>query len=161
MGYREILLTLGAITIFSITTVSVSSHMVNNTEIIYENQATYLLYSYANSIIQQAKTREFDESTINSAVTDPSGFSLGKVVAESYPVNLDDVDDYHNLTTTINDEAIGPVSISVTMMFVDDSDLETAAGAETFYKRMVVTATNSYVSQPVQAVYIFAYQRNF
>ncbi len=162
MGYRELLLTIGAITIFSITTVSVSRHMVDNTEIIYEQQAAYLLYGYANSIIQQAKTREFDETTINAVATDATGFAnpMGKVSGETYPNQLDDVDDYNSLATTIDDEFIGQVSLAVNMIYVNDSDLNTAAGTTTFYKKMIVTATNGYVSQPVQAVYVFAYQKN-
>lgn len=162
MGYREMLLTLGAITIFSLTTVSVSRHMVDNTEIIYEQQAAYLLYQYANSIIQQAKTREFDETTINASVTDATGFAdpMGKGVGESYPVQLDDIDDYNALSITIDDEFIGQVAIAVNMIYVTDANLNAAAGTTTFYKKMTVTATNDYVSQPIRAVYVFAYQKN-
>ncbi len=162
MGYREMLLTLGAITIFSLTTVSVSQHMTDNTEIIYEQQAAYLLYGYANSIIQQAKTREFDETTINAVAAVAAGFAdpLGMEIGESYPNQLDDIDDYQALSEIIDDEYIGDVILTVSMFYVTDANLNTNAGIKTFYKKMIVTATNDYVSQPVRAVYVFAYQRN-
>lgn len=163
MGYREMLLTIGAITIFSITTISVSRHMVDNTGIVYEQQAAYLLYGYANSIIQQAKTREFDETTINAVVAVPAGLTnpmQDEGGIESYPNQLDDVDDYNGLTETIDDEFIGQVNLTVNMFYVTDTDLNTPSVTPTFYKKMIVTATNDYVSQPVRAVYVFAYQRN-
>ena len=164
MGYRELLLTIAAISIFSITNVSVSRHMVYSTEVLYENQGSYLLYNYANSIIQQAKTREFDEQTINLYPLLASGFSIGKAPVESYPNQLDDVDDYDYYqgvhAITLSDTALGTVTLSVEVDFVADTDLNTAILTPTFYKRMTVTASSPRVSQPVKAVYVFAYQRN-
>ena len=162
MGHRELLLTLGALVIFSITSFSINRNMIRNSDASYAQQAQFLAYNQAQELIEKAKTKAFAEEVIKGTVADTSGFIalLGTDVSESYPNQLDDVDDYNNVNVTVADSVIGNTTMTVTVDYVDLADLATPLSQKTFYKLMQVTVTNQYLSNPMFARYIFAYQKN-
>ena len=164
MGYRELLLTLGAMVVFGMTVISVNENVVNSTEAIYDQQVEYLAMMMAQKIIEEAKRKAFDENTINkeSSVTvstfSPSG-SLGPGGGESYPYDFDDVDDYNGLAVTDSSAGI-KMTIEVKVDYVAFPNLMTPVGSKQFYKLMVVTVKSPYLQKPIEAAHVFAYQKN-
>ncbi|NIV97468.1 hypothetical protein GWN42_32915 [candidate division KSB1 bacterium] len=161
MGQKELLLTLGAIAMFSIASLSINQLAGKNSEAVYGQQATLFVTKVAQRFIEQAKLKAFDETTvIGTPPVLPDDFSatLGPD-SESYP-NFDDMDDYHGLDRT-SSTSMGDVRVTITVIYVQDSDLDTPAlSPPTFYKKMTVTAQSAYLPQPVTAQYVFTFQKN-
>ncbi len=164
MGYRELLLTLGAITIFGLTMLGVNEHMISGTEGIYDQQAEYLAMNIAQKYIEEAKTKAFDEKSINkeSSITQNSftkNSSLGPDGGESYPYNFDDVDDFDGLAVTDTSTVIA-MDVLISVAYVRAANLTTPVTSKEFYKLMSVEVRNNYLQYPVRAVYVFSYQKN-
>jgi hypothetical protein len=158
MGQRELLLTIGAIIIFSLTSLSINQLSLRNSEAIYGQQAEFYAVSVAQRFIEEAKAKAFDENTITGTVSAPSGFSTLGPDTESYP-NFDDVDDFSGFSTT-DPSIIGTIvdSVAIAVSYVQEDLTETVS--HTYYKKMTVTAFSDYLNSPVQADYVFAYQKN-
>ncbi|MFQ5771795.1 MAG: hypothetical protein ACE5HX_14770 [bacterium] len=163
MGQRELLLTLGAIVIFSLTTLTVNRLTVRNSEAVYGQQAEFYALSVAQQFVEEAKVKAFDENTIaGNPISMPGGFTstpMGPGVSESYP-NFDDVDDFNGLTTTVTTK-MGPMSVNIAVDYVQDTNLDSIVNpTKTFYKKMTVTVQSAYLPNPVTARYVFAFQKN-
>ncbi|MFQ5601902.1 MAG: hypothetical protein ACE5HS_01385 [bacterium] len=162
MGQRELLLTIGAIVIFALTTLSVNRRNLSNTDAILQRQAEFLAVGVAQRFIEEAKVKAFDENTINgNPISMPSGFTgspLGPGEGESYP-NFDDVDDFNGLTTTVPTN-MGPMSVNVEVQYVHETKLDSVVSTKTFNKKMTVTVDCSYLNKPVALTYIFAFLKN-
>lgn len=161
MGQQELLLTLGAIVAFSIASLAINQNTVRNTEAVYQRQAEFYALSMAQRFIEEAKTREFDEKAINAPVGNPTQFinPLKKDGTEAYP-DFDDVDDFVDVPTTFTSD-LGTMTVAIAVSYVTDTNLDDAAGTRTFYKKMQVTVTTPYLTNPVVVRYVFAFQKNF
>lgn len=163
MGQRELLLALGAITLFSITSVTINRLSLRNSEAIYAQQAEFYAVSVAQQFVEEAKTKAFDElSIVGNPATMPSGFSptpMGPGVDESYP-NFDDVDDFNGYTTTLSTD-MGDMNVTIAVDYVSDANLDSVVSpVKTFYKKMFVTVQSDYLNSPVAVQYVFAFQKN-
>ncbi len=160
MGHQELLLTIGAIVTFSILNFTVSQHAVRNSDAIYSTQAEFYATSLAQRFIEEAKTKAFDKNTLTATADAVSDFtpSLGPEAGEVYP-NFNDVDDYDGLTRN-ESFTIDTMRVTITVFYVDETNLNTDAGTRKFYKKMRVSVQSSYLISPVRTDYVFAFQRN-
>ena len=163
MGQRELLLVLGAIILFGITMLSTNRYVRDQTESNIQREFEFYSISLAQSFIEEAKTKAFDEKVINGTVNTPGQLthwnSLGPDAGETHP-NFDDVDDYNGLTlidSTGRDEF--DVSIEVGYVLAE-TDPETMVNNRSWYKRMNVTIANPYLIQPIVLGYVYAYIQN-
>jgi hypothetical protein len=160
VGQQELLLTIGAIIVFGLSMVSTNMLMVEQTEAIYRQQAELYALSIAQGYIEEAKTKAFDEWSINTVVASPNVFTMpaNSGPGEIYPA-VDDIDD---LIIAPSDTMtnIGQMSVNLSFNYVDFGDLETAVGYKTYYKKMTVSVFNEYLVDTVKVDYIFAYQKN-
>ncbi len=163
MGQRELLLVLGAIILFGLTMLSTNRYVINQNESIIQREFEFYSISLAQSFIEEAKTKAFDEKVINAAVNAPNQLTtsnqLGPDAGETHP-NFDDVDDYDGLTLT---ESTGrdefDVSIAVGYI-LDETDPETIINSRSWYKRMNVTISNPFLIQPLVLGFVFSYLPN-
>ncbi len=162
MGQRELLLTLGAIAIFGLTTLSINRLALNNSTAIVNQQVELYALNLAQRLIEEAKTRAFDENVISSSPALPGGFTgtpMGKGGGESYP-NFDDVDDFNGLTRTEN-TPMGQMQITVAVNYVSEANLDSIVDpTRTFYKKMSVEVQSVALNHPVRAEYVFSFQKN-
>ena len=98
MHLGETLLVLGALVIFSITTLYLNDTKFDNDRKLMENEFRITAVGIAQSFLEEAQTMQFDEAIINESMEDvPDDFtavaSLGPDGGESYP-NFDDFDDF-------------------------------------------------------------------
>ncbi len=142
------------------TSLAINQNTVRNTEAVYQRQAEFYALSMAQRFIEEAKTKEFDEKAINTLVTSPTAFinPLKADGTEAYP-NFDDVDDFVEAPTTFVSD-LGNMTVNIAFTYVADTNLDVSAGTRTFYKRMQVTVTTPYLTNPVVARYVFAFQKN-
>ncbi len=164
MGSRELILTIGAIVIFSLTTLSINRLTLGNSEATINQQIELYALNLAQRFIEEGKTRAFDETTIaNTPASMPAAFGtppLTHGVSESYP-SFDDVDDFNGLTLT-EATPVGQMQVNVAVNYVSEANLDSVVNpTKTFYKKMTVTVTSDALAIPVRSEYVFAYQKNF
>ncbi len=164
MGHRELLLTLGAMVIFGLTSITVNQNIINSSEALYDQQVEYLAMNVAQKYIEEAKTKAYDHNTINKERTvtinsfaHPTG--MGHAGHESYPHGFDDIDDFNGLDIEDNSTGI-PMQVEVVFQYVEAGDLNTPVATRQYYKKMTVNVTNDYLPNEVVASYIFSYQKN-
>ncbi len=164
MGSRELLLTIGAITIFAVITTTVNRLMLFNSEAIVDQEVEFFAASVAQRFIEEAKTKAFDETTIvGNPLLVPAGFTLaplGPEPGEAYP-NFDDVDDFNGYTTTLA-TTLGDMTVNAAVNYVSEANLDSVVTlTNTFYKRMAVKVQSEYLDHAVSEVYVFTFLKNF
>ncbi|MEE4312815.1 MAG: hypothetical protein V2J62_13210 [candidate division KSB1 bacterium] len=160
MGQREMVLLLGAIFFFSMSTFSVNRFFVTSNEIVMRSEFDYYGISLAQKFIEEAKTRAFDATiafgTLNNVPGDfNSPYSLGHANNESYP-NFNDVDDYHNLRINV-DSGRTTYSVSAVVYYVNEYNPDQNVNYRTRLKKMVVTVSSPYMTSNVVMSHVFSY----
>lgn len=164
MGEREMMLVLGALMFFTVTSLSINRFCLTNSEFMMQTEFDYYAVSLAQGIIEEAKTRAFDvavEGTPPPLSSLPGAFTYPPSPRwdEHYP-NFSDVDDYHGLNLNINASVNGSLvsyNIRVVVGYVRETDLNTVVSYRTFHKKMTVTVTSTYLRAPVVLSHVFSY----
>lgn len=158
MGEREMILTLGAVFFFAMSSLSANRFLVDNSEVMWRSELEYNAISVAQSIIEEAKTRAFDVSTeTGTPANPPSDFTypLGPRYDEHYP-NFTDMDDYHGLSTTIS-TPYGNFLVQATVFYVLDTNPDQRVFYKTFYKKLTVTVSSDYIQNNIVMSHVFGY----
>lgn len=151
MGQQQLLLTIGAIVIFGISSLAVNQKMVRQSDAIYQQQATFFATAIAQQYIEEAKLLAYDENTITNSTANftPPG-NLGGP-------DFDDVDDLNDdPPVTLSD----PISMTVDFEVRYVTENLANINAEKFHKKLTVIVTSPYLTHPVTAEYVFAYHKN-
>ncbi len=164
MGEREMFLVLGAMLFFTMTSLSVNRFCLDNNQVMRQSEFEYYAISLAQGIIEEGKTRAFDVAV--EGATPPLSslpglftYPCGPRWDENYP-NYTDVDDYNGLNLTVTANVNGPkvnYTVRVVVGYVAETNLNTIVSYKTFYKKMIVTVTSSYISTPVVLSHVFSY----
>jgi hypothetical protein len=170
MGYQQLFLVLASVVLMSLLMLQINTNTVAGSEALQRLELEHTAIAIAQQFIEEAKSKRFDE--VSSSIPPsamPGGFnhwnSLGHGPTESYP-NFDDVDDYHNLTRTVyvNGASFDPAAtsgvpftVSIQVHYVNDSNPDLAVSQRTFFKRMTVTVSSSYIPNSVAVKHVFSY----
>lgn len=163
MGQRELILVLGALTIFGMTILTANRFIVSQTNEMLEHEFEYFAASLAQGYIEEAKNMAYDENVINNTPSSlPTGFtsagSLGPNGGENYG-DYDDVDDFDGYSETIN-SGRGDFEVNIVVVYVDPSDPDNPTSAKKYCKKMTVTVTNDMLDHPVILSQVFGYIKN-
>jgi len=165
MGKAELLILLGAIVIWGIFTLFVNETRFNNEISIMQSQFEISAVGIANSYLEEAKSKAFDEILLSSTPstlpdTLPDEFNspdnLGVDADEIYP-NFDDIDDFHNYTVSDTTSEGFVYIVSITVGYVATSDFGNFSAIRTFYKRMNVTISSPDLSNNLNLSRIYPY----
>ena len=162
MGNRELLLLLGAITIFGVLVSNTNRYMVEVKDVSMQREFTTYANSLAQSVIDEAKTKAYDGKVVGGSPPLPAGFTghgaLGPEPGEVYP-NFDDVDDYNGFTGA-DSLMLGDYSINVWVNYVNETTPDDSVHQKTFCKKMTVQVTSDYLNHPLETSYVFGYMKN-
>lgn len=164
MGHRELLLVLGAITLFGLTRLSTNRYMVGQNDAVWRREFETYALSLAESYIEEARAKAFFDETLNGgAPAVPAGFTdpdaLGPDGAEVYP-NFNDVDDFDRFAT-VDSTKRANFEVSIQVDYVEDTAPTVMVNYETRFKNMTVTVThNSFINVSFQLSYVFGYTSN-
>ncbi len=164
MGQRELMLVLGALTIFGLTTLTTSQYVASQNDAMLQHEFEYFAASLAQGYLEEAKQMAFDQNVVNNTPGSlPSGFtgagSLGPGGGESYGT-FDDVDDFNGHSETIS-SGPGDFIVNVGVGYVNEATPDsTMASTKSFYKKMTVTVTNDMLAYPVRVSHVFGYIKN-
>lgn len=145
------MLTLGAMMLLAFLVLRVNSTSITTSEMVTNSKMGILAISVANSYIDVAKKKAFDEAVMDTTKTDVllSDLTLpcGKEVGEVYP-NFDDFDDYNlkgvvlvDTTTLVNpthSTQATPFFITSDVFYISDTNPDSAAVGRTWNKKLVV-----------------------
>lgn len=166
----DLLYLMAGMVLFSILVTNTNTSFVRNSTMMVESEIEYSAITIAQSIIDEARTKAFDEILVGGSniLGDPetiqpaqipgsftSANSLGPEAGEVYP-NFDDFDDFNNLNIT-RSTGYGDFVISVSVFYVNPNNPTTNVGARTISKRIVVNVTNEFIPNGVTLNYIRTY----
>lgn len=163
MGLGQTMLTATFLVLLTIAAMNANKMIVDRDRDYYEQEAYKQAAILANALLSEIVTKDFDEYAASSdagyhPVTD---FSTSMGSGYSYYVNpggapdattpyrsisttyFNDIDDYDGYTRTATAGNLTGFLLSVSVYYVNSSDLETPASGRTYFKKIVVTVTNT------------------
>jgi hypothetical protein len=170
----NMMLTIGVIVLLTLFTLSANKIILQNKISSSESEYIITAIGLAQSVINEAKTKSFDEKVASGSVTSASQLtpsaSLGKETGES-PVQpdvsssstfqsyskFDDIDDYNGYTRSVSTPRAGGYTVNVAVSYVSETDPETSSSSQTYCKKMTVTVTSPFITIPVKLFYAFTY----
>lgn len=145
MNGGQMMITIGALMLLSIVILRVNTGNLNTHEVLIDSKVQILATSLANSIIEEAFTKEFDEynvlypAELLSNLTSVS--DLGPEGGESYP-NFDDMDDFNGLNIVKNIADADNYEISSKVEYVNPANPGIASPIRTWDKKITVKVTS-------------------
>ncbi|HEY6191649.1 MAG TPA: hypothetical protein VI215_04895 [Bacteroidota bacterium] len=181
----NIILAVGALIIFGTFLSSSNRLMMGNTQIAEQNEYYISAISLAQAVIDEAKTKAFDQKTVVDTATvaladsftvfnklGPEGVTENvpkpDVLVSAAPYTatspgykstykFNDIDDYDGYTRTVNTPRAEGFTIAVQVKYGDPTDPDVPLNYQTFCKRMKVTVTSPYMTDKVELSYAFTY----
>lgn len=106
--------------------------------------------SLGTSMLEKASNLAFDENSVEAAIAATSGFkavaSLGKDAGETTESTFDDIDDYHNYTSTDTLSSSATFRTKGKVEYVSIiSNVITVSATQTYAKRLTVEVTSDYL----------------
>ncbi len=163
MGLGQTMLTAAFLVLVTIAAMNANKMIVDRDASYYEHEAYKQAAVLANALLSEIVTKDFDAyaSSSDDGYADVTDFSTSMGSSYSYYVNpsgnpdsytpyrsmsttyFDDIDDYHGYKRTASAGNLTGFLLSVEVYYVDGSDLETPSASRTYFKKIVVTVTNT------------------
>jgi len=165
MASSETLLTIGALVLLSIFTLSLNSHMVQDHTAIYQSEQYIEAMGAAQRYIEEAEALKFDENKSATAIASfTSSLSFGPDSNESYG-SFDDVDDFNGFTVVDSLTNSIPFTVNISVYYVDPNNSFNSTSSNTYFKEMSVTISSEAfagaVGQSILLKKLFAYHYFF
>jgi hypothetical protein len=169
------ILTIGAILLFGVFLKTSNQLMIGNNQIAATNEYYISALSVGQSVIDEAKTKFFDEKTVLGPVftadTLTAVNALGREGgAEAVPnpdtlrsgafrsmTKFDDIDDYNGYRRLVNTTRAEGYNVLVSVNYASETNPEASSASKTFCKRMTVKVWSKYIPDTLKFSYAFAY----
>lgn len=160
MNTGQMMMTIGALLLLSTTMLSVNSNNMMNESFRDEAQFGLLATSIATSLIEEAKSKAFDEKTDTIAVSNvnqlTSLLGLGPDAGETYET-FDDFDDFDKYTTVDSTMPSAVFNILCEVDYVTTSNLQGSSPIATWHKKLTVTVASPFMADTIRASSIYSY----
>ena len=172
---NNMILTVGVMILFGTFLIVANGLMLNNEQIAHDSEYTIAAVSIAQSVIDEAKTKEFDQKTVTRAVTTRDSLTtLARVgsdgagekisTRDTLGVNgyrstslYNDVDDYDSYERTVNTSRARGYLVKVSVNYADETTPKNAAVTMTYCKLMTVEVSYPMMSRSLMLTYAFTY----
>ena len=154
--FTDLFYTIFSVVIFSFLLIQANSLILSNESVAIDHEYEKTAISVAQSIIDEAKTRDFDinmnSSGIPGTFRDPSQFGTNSLPREQFTA----FDDYHIFANDPLEVStpLGDYDVTVQVTYVDDDPPFDISTVQTMNKRMTVTATSTANNEIATLVYI-------
>ena len=156
MGSQS-LLSLGALILLAILSLNFNSGVLRNSTIEIEDKVYLTAFSLADDLIEEIKEKAFDEKTLDfqaiavNQLTPPNMLTYES--GESWP-NFDDIDDYNGYVKLVDLPHAEGYDLTCKVNYVDSdgNDITT----QSYFKKVTITVTSKYMSQPFYISFIFS-----
>ncbi len=161
MGGIQMILSLGAMLIFALTSIGFNKAYLHTTTVETENKVYLTAFSLADDMLEEIKARSFDEKTIqfttanlaSLTTTGAFGIELGETSGNSK--TFDDIDDFHNYQRLISAPHAEDYNVKCKIEYVDGNDPDKVSSTQTFYKRVTVTVSSPFLRNSVELKYVY------
>jgi len=110
MNNVQSMITIGAITIFSLISIRFNATVLETTNVEVENKIYLTAFSLADDLIEEIKQKAFDEETVVFRSINPEELTPSNDFAPDFldpgetsdPLTFDDIDDYNGFSKSIN-----------------------------------------------------------
>lgn len=165
MNTGQMLLATGALVLLGTTIVTINRMYGQQGTILQQTEIGVYAISIATSLIEEASGQNFDEVTVNDAVTattsltDPSllGPEAGETTSPATTANFDDFDDYNNLTYGMSVAGVDSFTIKSTVYYVNDTAPTVKVTTKTWFKKLDVSVYGTATQDTIKMSYIFSY----
>jgi hypothetical protein len=163
----QTILSLGAIILLSIASLSMNRGFDANDAVMRNSKYAVMATSVASSIIEEATSKAFDETTSDSLITTLSGLTVpGKIgldAGESYST-MNDFDDYNGYTRLDTIDAGGALnkivfSTTCSVCYVNPSSPDLAQYTQTWYKKIIIRVSSPAMTDTIRQDFVFSYFR--
>jgi hypothetical protein len=159
MGLAQMLLTIAAIALLGTITLTLNSSYLASNQTMVESEFTIEAVSFAESYLERAVGKSFDEKSIYAEITKATDLSTpGKDAGETKLADFDDFDDFHNYIS--NDSTVRSVyNVRIFVTYVNETkpDVNLSGSSKSFHKKMTIQVLNSFMSTPVVMNHVFSY----
>ncbi|MBK8944870.1 MAG: hypothetical protein IPM32_06295 [Ignavibacteriae bacterium] len=158
MNTGQTLISIAAMALLSTTILNVNRNSLTTTLSITETKYKILAVSLANTIIEEASSKSFDEKTTdNNLVTNVSELSttLKADAGETLRKQFDDFDDFHKFEETTDADSTydyATMNISCTVKYVDPFVSLDSVNYNTWHKRITVTVSSPYFEEGTENI---------
>ena len=151
-------MTMGAMILLSTIVLRVNTLNLTNESIRDQAQYGVLATSIATSIIEEAQSKAFDETTDTNSVSSLTGLStiLGPESGETEST-FDDFDDYNGYTTRDSTMPSAIFDISCEVVYVASNNLKGFSTTPTWHKKINVTISSPFSPDTLRTSSIFSY----
>ncbi|MEW6510984.1 MAG: hypothetical protein AB1428_08515 [Bacteroidota bacterium] len=170
----SLLLTIGSLIMLGLFMLTANGLISDNLHTAEENEYYLTALSLAQSVIDEAKSKAFDQKAIagpiSSAANLTAPVSLGPDAGESMSgpdtvtagtflsfSRFNDIDDYNGYQRIANTPRADGYIVSTAVEYANALYPDSSASTATYCKRMSVTVTSPYLSGPVALQYAFLY----
>lgn len=153
MNTGQMLITMAAMALLSSVILNVNKRNLTTSKEMSETKYKIMAVSYANTLIEEAFSKSFDEATTdNNMITSKQQLStILKADAGEYKRSkFDDFDDYNNFSDSTNSDPNynnTPMSIRAIVRYVDPAASLDSVGYKTWNKRITVTVTSPFINE--------------
>ena len=158
MNGVQTILTIGGMMLLAFISLQFNSSVLQSSTADLHNKVYLTAFSIADNLIEEIKGKSFDQTTINLTTTNPASLTpvanLGPDSGEVYP-NYNDVDDYNGFKDTTAAPYFETYYTSCTVQYVDSNNQDAVSSIQTFYKKVTVTVSSPYLSDPISISAIY------
>ncbi len=162
MNNVQSMITIGAISIFSLISIRFNATVLETSNVEVENKIYLTAFSLADDLIEEIKQKAFDEETVVFRSINPEElsqsieFGSAKDPGEtSDPLTFDDIDDYNGFSKTVSLPHAEGFTVTSQVVYVQPTNFELISLSQTFFKRVTVWVSSDYLSHPVKLSFIF------
>lgn len=173
----NMLLTIGGILLLSTFVLYANGLMSDNVKVAGDNEYMITAISLAQSLIDEAKSKAFDEKAIAGSITSTDSLtnpeSFGRDGAGEFVIlpdtvrndlvtsfaRFDDIDDYDGYIRIVNTPRAEGYQVRAAVTYASETSPDSSKSTKTFCKRLTVTVTSPYFppQHAVRLSYAFIY----
>ncbi len=154
------MMSMGAMVLFSTVMLRVNTSNLLNESIRDESQYGVLATSIATSIIEEASSKSFDESSDSTAVFKEDELTpvvnLGPEAGESYST-FNDFDDFNGFTKRDSTMPSAVFDIECSVVYVKKDDIQKSHNKRTWHKKINIKVSSPFTQDTLYTSSIFSY----
>ena len=162
MGTGQMLLTVLAVALIGQVILSVNTSLSYSGEAVQMSEYRIDASSLGTSILEKAEGQAFDAASATTTISTLASLTpankLGMEAGESYPNNIDDFDDFNNLTIVDSTEQSARFTAKCTVTYVTVSGTSVVTSATpTWNKQINVTVSSPSMTDTLTFNEVFSY----
>ena len=169
----------GALVLLGIASLGINAMLASKTTTMLQAEASLNAISIGQTMIDEIMTKSYDAATANgtkvfNAANFTNSASLGCSASEAFMVSqpdaanpfksiqyYNDVDDYNNYRRKVSTPLLGTFTVVDTVSYASEADPNQVSGAQTFYKKILVTVRHNNMSYPLRLSDVVVYRKYF